>query len=87
MVAINHFVTDTEAEVQVVKDYVETQGSEAILSQHWEFGSKGALDLAKRVAEIADSGVSQFAPLYRDDMPLMEKIETIAKRIYRADVM
>ncbi len=85
VVAINHFVTDTEAEVQAVKDYVESQGSEAILSQHWEFGSKGALDLATRVAEIADSGVSQFAPLYRDDMPLMEKIETIAKRIYHAD--
>jgi len=85
VVAINHFVTDTDAEVQAVKDYVLTQGSEAILSQHWEFGSKGSADLAKRVAEIADSGVSQFAPLYRDDMPLMEKIETIAKRIYRAD--
>lgn len=85
VVAINHFVTDTDAEVQAVKDYVETQGSEAILSQHWEFGSKGAADLATRVAEIADSGVSQFAPLYGDDMPLMEKIETIAKRIYHAD--
>jgi formate--tetrahydrofolate ligase len=85
VVAINHFVTDTDAEVQAVKDYVITQGSEAILSQHWEFGSKGAVDLATRVAEIADSGVSQFAPLYRDDMPLMEKIDTIAKRIYRAD--
>jgi formate--tetrahydrofolate ligase len=85
VVAINHFVTDTDAEVQAIKDYAATQGSEAILSQHWEFGSKGSADLAKRVAEIADSGVSQFAPLYRDDMPLMEKIETIAKRIYRAD--
>jgi len=85
VVAINHFVTDTDAEVQAIKDYAETQGSEAILSQHWEFGSKGSADLAKRVAEIADSGVSQFAPLYRDEMPLMEKIETIAKRIYRAD--
>lgn len=85
VVAINHFVTDTDAEVQAVKDYVATQGSEAILSQHWEHGSKGALELAKRVAEIADSNVSQFAPLYRDDMPLMDKIETIAKRIYRAD--
>ncbi|MEH6360106.1 MAG: formate--tetrahydrofolate ligase [Amylibacter sp.] len=85
VVAINHFVTDTDAEVQAVKDYVATQGSEAILSQHWEFGSKGAIDLATRVAEIAESGVSQFAPLYEDDMPLMEKIETIAKRIYHAD--
>ncbi len=85
VVAINHFVTDTDAEVQAVKDYVESQGSEAILSQHWEFGSKGAIDLATRVAEIADSGVSQFAPLYKDDMPLMAKIDTIAKRIYHAD--
>jgi len=85
VVAINHFVTDTDEEVQAIKDYAKTQGSEAILSQHWEFGSKGSADLAKRVAEIADSGISQFAPLYRDEMPLMEKIETIAKRIYRAD--
>ena len=85
VVAINHFVTDTEAEVQAVKDYVKGQGSEAIVSQHWEFGSKGSEALAKRVAEIADSGVSQFAPLYPDEMPLFEKIERIAKGIYRAD--
>jgi len=85
VVAINHFVTDTDAEVQAVKDYVITQGSEAILSQHWEFGSKGSAELAKRVAEIADADLANFAPIYPDDMPLMEKIETIAKRIYRAD--
>ena len=85
VVAINHFVTDTEAEVQAVKDYVKSQGSEAIVSQHWVFGSKGSAELAKRVAEIADSGASQFAPLYPDDMPLFEKIERIAKGIYRAD--
>ncbi|MBR9862273.1 MAG: formate--tetrahydrofolate ligase [Rhodobacteraceae bacterium] len=85
VVAINHFVTDTEAEVQAVKDYVAAQGSEAIVSQHWEFGSKGSEALATRVAEIAESGASQFAPLYGDEMPLFEKIETIAKRIYRAD--
>lgn len=85
VVAINHFVTDTDAEIQVVKDYVATQGSEAILSQHWEFGSKGSAELAKRVAEIADADMANFAPIYPDDMPLMEKIETIAKRIYRAD--
>ncbi|WP_299351720.1 formate--tetrahydrofolate ligase [uncultured Shimia sp.] len=85
VVAINHFVTDTDAEVQAVKDYVETQGSEAIVSQHWEFGSKGSEALATRVAEIADSGVSQFAPLYADDLSLFEKIERIAKGIYRAD--
>ncbi|AVO36790.1 formate--tetrahydrofolate ligase [Pukyongiella litopenaei] len=85
VVAINHFVTDTEAEIQAVKDYVTSQGSEAILSRHWELGGEGAEDLAHRVARIADSGVSQFAPLYRDDMGLFEKIEAIAKRIYRAD--
>ncbi len=85
VVAINHFVTDTDAEVQAVKDYVVGHGSEAILSQHWEFGSEGSKALAERVAEIADADVAAFAPIYPDDMPLMEKIETIAKRIYRAD--
>ncbi|MCF2906383.1 formate--tetrahydrofolate ligase [Octadecabacter sp. CECT 8868] len=85
VVAINHFVTDTDAEVQAVKDYVATQGAEAILSQHWEHGSKGSEALATRVAEIADSGISQFAPLYRDDMSLADKVQTVCKRIYRAD--
>ncbi|PIE13544.1 MAG: formate--tetrahydrofolate ligase [Rhodobacterales bacterium] len=85
VVAINHFVTDTDAEVQAVKDYVVSQGSEAILCQHWEKGSEGTKELATRVAEIADSGVSQFAPLYRDELTLFEKVETVAKRIYRAD--
>ncbi|KAA0912401.1 formate--tetrahydrofolate ligase [Aquicoccus porphyridii] len=85
VVAINHFVTDTDAEVQAVKDYVATQGSEAILCQHWAKGSEGTEELATRVAEIAESGVSQFAPLYRDDLSLFEKIERIATAIYRAD--
>ena len=85
VVAINHFVTDTDAEVQAVKDYVKTQGSEAILSQHWEHGSKGSEALATRVAEIAESGISAFAPIYPDEMSLANKIQTIAKRIYHAD--
>lgn len=85
VVAINHFITDTDAEVQAVRDFVAAQGSEAIVSQHWEFGSKGCAELAKKVAEIADSGVSQFSPIYPDEMSLFEKIETIAKRIYHAD--
>jgi len=85
IVAINHFVTDTEDEVQAVKNYVLSMGSEAIVSKHWEFGSKGSKDLAERVVEIVDSGSANFAPIYPDDMSLMEKIETISKRIYRAD--
>jgi len=85
VVAINHFAGDSEAEIAAVTDYVATQGSEAILCKHWADGSKGTVELATRVAQIADSDVSQFAPLYKDDMGLFEKIETIAKRIYRAD--
>ncbi len=87
VVAINHFVTDTDAEVQAVKDYVTSQGSEAIVSRHWELGSEGSADLATRVAEIAESGQSQFAPLYADELPLFDKIERIAKSIYRADAV
>ena len=87
VVAINHFVSDTDAEVQAVKDYVASQGSEAILCKHWAQGSAGIEDLAHKVVEIAESGVAKFAPLYPDAMPLMEKIETIAKRIYHADAV
>ncbi len=85
VVAINHFVSDTDAEVQAIKDYVASQGSEAILCKHWAQGSKGVEDLAKKVVSIVESKSAQFAPLYPDDMPLFEKIETVAKRIYRAD--
>ena len=85
VVAINHFVTDTDAEVKAVQDYVSDMGSEAILCKHWEKGSEGTVDLAERVAEIADSEIGNFAPLYNDEMSLLGKIETIAKRIYRAD--
>jgi len=85
VVAINHFGTDTEAEIEALRAYVATQGTEAILCRHWAEGSKGIEDLARRVSEIAESGAAQFAPLYRDEMGLFEKIETIAKRIYRAD--
>ncbi|MGB3315769.1 MAG: formate--tetrahydrofolate ligase [Albidovulum sp.] len=85
VVAINHFHSDTDAEVQAVKEYVAEQGSEAILCQHWAKGSEGTIDLANKVVEMAESGSANFAPLYPDEMPLFQKIETIAKRIYHAD--
>ena len=85
IVAINHFVKDTENEIDAVMEFVTSQGSEAIVSKHWEFGSEGSVDLARRVSEIADSEVSDFAPIYPDEMPLAEKIQTICKKIYRAD--
>jgi formate--tetrahydrofolate ligase len=87
VVAINHFVTDTEAEVQAVKDYVAEHGAEAVVSRHWELGSEGSEALAKKVVEVVDAGNANFGPLYPDEMGLFEKIETIAKRIYRADAV
>jgi formate--tetrahydrofolate ligase len=85
VVAINHFTGDTEAEVEAVRDFAAAQGSEAIVSRHWAEGSAGSAELARRVAELADGGTAQFQPLYPDDMPLRDKIETVARRIYRAD--
>ena len=85
IVGINHFVTDTSAEIQAIKSFVEKEGSEAILCKHWASGSKGTIELATRVAEIADSDISNFSPLYEDELSLFEKIESVAKNIYRAD--
>ncbi|MBL4915864.1 formate--tetrahydrofolate ligase [Szabonella alba] len=85
VVAINHFHSDTDAEIEAVKAYVTAQGSEAVLCKHWAQGSAGVEDLANTVVRMAESGSSSFAPLYPDDMPLFQKIETVAKRIYHAD--
>ncbi|MCU0817319.1 MAG: formate--tetrahydrofolate ligase [Cypionkella sp.] len=85
VVAINHFYSDTDAEIQAVKDYVAQQGAEAILCQHWAKGSAGIEDLARKVVALAEGGTANFAPLYPDEMGLFQKIETIAKRIYHAD--
>lgn len=85
VVAINHFTADTDAEVQAVKDYCAELGVEAVLASHWAKGSEGTAELAEKVVALAESGAAQFAPLYDDNLSLFEKIETIAKRIYRAD--
>jgi len=84
VVAINHFTSDTELEIQAVKDFVATLGAEAILCKHWAEGSAGIEPLARKIVELAESGLSQFSPLYPDAMPLFQKIETIAKDIYHA---
>jgi len=85
IVAINHFVSDTDEEIEVVKEYVASLGAEAILCQHWAKGSEGTEELAERIVEMVEGGSAQFAPLYYDDMHLFEKIEAVAKRIYRAN--
>ena len=84
VVAINHFISDTPAEIRAIQDYVTGLGTEAILCRHWAEGSAGIEALARKVAELAEAGGAQFAPLYPDDIPLFQKIETIAKSIYHA---
>ncbi|WP_152046077.1 formate--tetrahydrofolate ligase [Aureimonas psammosilenae] len=83
VVAINHFATDTQAEIDALKDYAAIQGAEAILCRHWAEGSAGAVELAEKVAALADGGTARFQPIYADGLPLIEKIETVVKRIYR----
>ncbi|EYD77939.1 Formate--tetrahydrofolate ligase [Rubellimicrobium mesophilum DSM 19309] len=85
VVAINHFYSDTDAEVAAVQEYVAQQGAEAILCKHWAQGSAGIEDLARKVVHLAEGESANFAPLYPDEMPLFQKVETIAKRIYHAD--
>lgn len=84
VVAINQFITDTDEEMAMVKEIAEAAGAEAVLCSHWANGSAGTEELARKVVALAESGSSNFAPLYEDSMPLFEKIDTIAKRIYRA---
>ncbi|MHA1555033.1 MAG: formate--tetrahydrofolate ligase [Alphaproteobacteria bacterium] len=84
VVAINHFVADTDAELELVADYTASLGEKAIVCRHWEKGSAGIEELAHHVAGIADTGGAQFSPLYPDDMPLFDKISAVATRVYRA---
>ena len=84
IVAINHFTTDTDAEVEAVKSYAVSKGTEAVVARHWELGSKGTTELAERVVDVIAKDEVNYAPLYPSKMGLMDKIETIAKQIYRA---
>ncbi|HEU4380104.1 MAG TPA: formate--tetrahydrofolate ligase [Hyphomicrobiaceae bacterium] len=83
VVAMNHFMSDTDAEIAAMKEYVKAQGAEAILCKHWAHGSAGVEELARKVVELAESGASKFQPLYADEMPLFDKINTIVQKIYR----
>lgn len=85
VVAVNKFITDTDEEIQLLEKLCRDNGSTAVLSEGWGKGGEGAKDLAKVVAEIADSGKANYHPLYELDLPLADKIRTIAKEIYRAD--
>jgi len=85
VVAINQFITDTDAELQAVKATAEGFGTTAIIASHWSNGGAGAEELAVHVAKMADSGEADFKVLYPDDMPLIDKTRLIAQSIYGAD--
>ena len=84
VVAINHFVSDTNAEIEALRRYVADKDTEAFVCKHWAEGSTGILPLANKVVEIAENK-SKFVYTYKDDLSLIEKIERVAKKIYRAD--
>ena len=84
VVAINQFMNDTQAELDAVRSTADGFGAKAIIAHHWADGSEGTEELAKHVVDLVDSDTAQFKCLYPDEMPLMEKIETIATKIYRA---
>ena len=84
VVTLNQFVTDTEAELNYVKEFCEERGCEFALSQVWEKGGEGGIELANKVIDTIENKESNFHCLYEDSKSLTEKIETIAKEIYGA---
>jgi len=85
VVAINRFVTDTDAEVAMIEKVAKANGVKAIGCTHWSDGGAGTEALAHEVVELVDGGHANFAPLYPDEMPIWDKVKTIATRLYRAD--
>src|ERR1051325_5673064 len=84
VVSVNRFSADTDAELAKLKELCAKEGAEAVIADHWARGGEGAADLAHAVVKLADSGKADFSPLYPDEMPLRDKIKTIAQKIYRA---
>ena len=84
VVAINQFSNDTESEMQAVIEAAATEGATAILCSHWEHGGVGTEQLSAHIVKLVESGKAAFKPLYDDAMPLIDKVQTIAQRIYRA---
>lgn len=85
IVTLNSFVTDTDAETGYIEQFCKERGCEFALSKVWEKGGEGGCALAEKVLETLDTKESHFIPLYADNLPLTEKIETVAKEIYGAD--
>jgi formate--tetrahydrofolate ligase len=85
VVSINRFSADSEAEIKLVKEKCKALGVEALMADHWAMGGEGAADVAKAVVKLCDEGKANFKVLYADEVPLFDKIRTIAKELYRAD--
>jgi formate--tetrahydrofolate ligase len=85
VISINRFSADTDAEIALVKEKCKALGVEAVMADHWALGGEGAADVAKAVVKVIDEGKGKLKLLYPDEMPLFEKVRTIAKEIYRAN--
>lgn len=85
VVAINHFYTDTDAEIAVVKDYCDKHGAKVAFSDVFLKGGEGGIELANAVVETIESTKSEYKPLYDEKLTVREKLDIIAKEIYRAD--
>ena len=84
VVSVNRFSADSEAELGRLRELCAKEGVEAVIADHWAHGGEGAADLAHAVVKLADSGKADFRVLYPDEMPLRDKVRTIAQKIYRA---
>ena len=87
VVTLNRFITDTDEELEYVRKFCEERGCEFALSEVWEHGGEGGIELADKVISTLETKKSEYTPLYPDDMPLDKKIETVAKEIYGADAV
>ncbi|MFC0385344.1 formate--tetrahydrofolate ligase [Muricoccus vinaceus] len=87
VVALNRFTSDTDAEIAAVQEAMAALGTRAILCTHWSDGAAGAAELARAVQGLVAGGTARFRPLYPDEMPLAEKIGTVAREIYGASAV
>jgi formate--tetrahydrofolate ligase len=85
VVAVNQFITDTDEENAMIEEIAKAAGAEAVQCSHWANGSKGTEELAHKVVEMVEGGSANFKPIYEDNMSLFDKIDTVAKKIYRAN--
>ena len=84
VVAINHFTLDTDAEIKLLRDKLADLGAQVVVSRHWAEGGRGAEDLARAVVDLVETTPANFKFVYEDSMPLWDKINTIATKLYGA---